>query len=83
MLVLESRISHVARNRDFGMVEACVTLIAKTQAGQPAHPLRLLVHVPVRGHAPLRQRLTAEATGLARAMSRSPAALKARGPRAA
>ncbi|WP_099827070.1 hypothetical protein [Oceaniglobus indicus] len=65
MIVLESIISHVSRNRDFGMIEARVTLFAKTHKGQPPHPVRIRTHVPARGNAPLRQRLVAEATLLA------------------
>jgi hypothetical protein len=65
MIVLESRISNVTRNRDFGMVEARVTLFAKTIAGQPPHDVVVNTHVPARGPN-LRARLIASAIGLTR-----------------
>lgn len=65
MIILESSVSKAIRNRDFGMVEAHVTLFAKTIAGQPPHNVVVRTHVPVRG-GNLRARLIADAIGLAR-----------------
>jgi len=65
MIVIETNISHVTRNRDFGMVEARVTLFAKTKAGQPPHSVIVTTHVPARG-GNLRARLIADAIGLTR-----------------
>lgn len=70
MNIFESSISNVKRNRDFGMVEARVTLIAKTRPGQPVHPITLRTHVPERGDGPLRDRLVADAALLATQLSR-------------
>lgn len=65
MIILDSTISQVSRNRDFGRIEARVTFLAKTRAGQPPHPLSVMTNVAVRGAAPLRERLTADAALLA------------------
>lgn len=76
MIVLETTISNVHRNRDFGMIEANVTFFAKTQAGQPPHPVRIWTHVPVHGAAPLRDRLIGEAVHLATALGRRGATIR-------
>lgn len=64
MMILDAKISRVTRDRDFGMIEARVTLLAKTQTGQPARPITVLTHAPARA-ADLRARLIADATHLA------------------
>ncbi|WP_102108561.1 hypothetical protein [Oceaniglobus roseus] len=72
MLVLETKISRVRRDRDFGQIEARVTLFAKIQAGRPAHPISVLTHVPARGDRPLRERLIEDAIFLARHLKSRP-----------
>ncbi|WP_226780224.1 hypothetical protein [Oceaniglobus trochenteri] len=72
MIVLETRISNVHRNRDFGMVEARVTLLAKTRTGHPPHLISVHAHVPARGKAPLRDRLVADGKMIAGHLSRLP-----------
>jgi hypothetical protein len=61
MIVLESAISHVRRNRDFGVVEARVTLLAKTHRGHPPHRVSILTHAFPKGNDTLRKRLIDDA----------------------
>ena len=72
MIILQADISKVRRNRDFGRIEAVVSLVAKVQAGQPPTMIRLRTSVPTRGDLPLRQRLKADAARLARFMRPHP-----------
>jgi hypothetical protein len=70
MIVLQSTIDRVHRDRDFGRVEATVTLVAKTQTGQPPRLVRIRTSVPARGVVPLRERLIQDAVRLARHLPR-------------
>ena len=65
MIVYEHQISDVHYDRDFGNVEARVTFLAKTQAGQPPHRVSVMTHVPARdADQPLRTRLVDDAAVL-------------------
>lgn len=65
MIVLEARVMHARRNRDFGCVEAFVELIVK-QSGYPARRVTVRTNQPTKGPLPLRQRLHNDAALLAR-----------------
>lgn len=67
MMLLDASITNVARNREFSMIEARVTFLAKQHSGQPPGPVSILTHVPLRGTIPLRDRLIADAARLLRA----------------
>jgi len=69
MRVLESRITGMAYDADFGRVEAAVSLVIKPGAGHPARTVRLRTSQPLTGAAPLEDRLTSDAIRLASAMS--------------
>ena len=71
MLVVDAEMKNVRRNRDFGRVEALVTLFVK-QRGQPIRPLRIRTNVADHGSEPLRARLLADAARLARHFDRRP-----------
>lgn len=70
MLVLESKISKASYARDFGRVEARVSLLVKTRQGEVPHWIHLRTSQPRHGRGPLRQRLTEDAVRLARQMQR-------------
>ncbi len=63
VMILDSTISRVYRDRDFGRVEANVTFLIK-RPGQPVRPVTIRTNVLVRGNDPLRQRLTEDARRL-------------------
>ncbi|WP_108483651.1 hypothetical protein [Oceaniglobus ichthyenteri] len=71
MIILEANISNITRDRDFGMIEARVTLYAKTRTGQPPRPISVHTHVPARG-GNLRARLVADASLMARYLMQQP-----------
>ena len=73
MMILDSEITHVHRDRDFGRVEALVTLFVK-QRGQPVRPLRIRTHMAPQSEGSLRQRLVADAARLAEHVVRRPGA---------
>lgn len=64
MRILSSEITHARRLRDFGCIEAVVTLLVKTEGRIVPHEVRVLTSVPVHGPAPLRDRLLTSATQL-------------------
>ncbi|MBJ3761382.1 hypothetical protein ILP92_01270 [Maribius pontilimi] len=74
MIVLDSKIGDVHRDRDFGRVEANVTLWIK-RPGQPVRPATIRTNVPVRGHDPLRLRLIQDAARLVDRIVTTPAVL--------
>lgn len=74
MIVLDSKISRVHRDRDFGRVEADITFLIK-RPGQPVRPATIRTNVPVRGHDPLRLRLTRDAARLIDRIVTTPAVL--------
>ncbi|EKE44925.1 hypothetical protein OCGS_0960 [Oceaniovalibus guishaninsula JLT2003] len=62
MIVLDADFAHVHRDRDFGVIEADVTLLLKW-AGQPVRPVTIHTHA---GPGPdLRSRLVRDAARLA------------------
>ncbi|KAF0674516.1 hypothetical protein [Profundibacterium mesophilum] len=65
MIVLDATISNVSYARDFGRIEAKVTLIVKT-AHQPVRAIGIRTNVLARGDAPLRTRLLEDAAILVR-----------------
>ncbi|SFG88072.1 hypothetical protein SAMN04488020_104278 [Palleronia marisminoris] len=64
MIVLDAAFDHVRRDRDFGRVEAYVTLLIK-RAGEAARPVRVRTNVTDRGTQTLRVRLLENAASLA------------------
>ncbi|QFU09958.1 hypothetical protein PARPLA_00479 [Rhodobacteraceae bacterium THAF1] len=64
MIFVDADIDAVSRDRDFGRIEATVTLYVKQQ-GSPLRPYRVRTNVNDKGAAPLRARLIADATMLA------------------
>lgn len=64
MIVLDAAFDNVRRDRDFGRVEANVTLYIK-RAGEAARPVRVRTNVMDRGEQTLRVRLLENAAGLA------------------
>ncbi|MDF0602480.1 hypothetical protein P1J78_17215 [Psychromarinibacter sp. C21-152] len=68
MRVLDTQVSEMVYDADFGRVEADVLLIVKPQPGQPARRLSLRTSQPLRGAAPLNERLAADAIRLAERM---------------
>lgn len=64
MIVLDAAFENVRRDRDFGRVEAAVTLFIK-RAGQAVRPVRVRTNVADRGTDPLRVRLLENAASLA------------------
>lgn len=68
MRVLETRITDMRYDADFGRVEACVTLIVKPRPGQPARRLCLRTSQPLLGPSPVEKRLAGDAIRLAELM---------------
>ncbi|WP_235829905.1 hypothetical protein [Frigidibacter oleivorans] len=64
MRILSSEITHARRLRDFGCVEAVVTLLVKSEGRVVPHEVRVLTSVPLHGATPLRDRLLTSATQL-------------------
>lgn len=64
MIVLDAAFDHVHRDRDFGRVEANVTLFIK-RAGEAIRPVRVRTNVMERGEQTLRVRLLENAASLA------------------
>ena len=64
MIVLDAEFNNVRRDRDFGRVEAKVTLYIK-RAGQAVRPVTVRTNVMARGAESLRVRLLQDAAGLA------------------
>ncbi|KKM13555.1 hypothetical protein LCGC14_1715070 [marine sediment metagenome] len=60
MIVLDAKFTDVHYARDFGQVEAMVTLFIK-MAHQPARPMSIYTNVAARGAEPLRLRLLQDA----------------------
>lgn len=65
MIVLDGTISNVSYARDFGRIEAKVTLIVKT-AQQPVRAVSIRTNVLARADEPLRHRLLQDAAILVR-----------------
>ena len=71
LIILDTRIDRVHRDRDFGRVEARIGFLIK----EPHRPIRLihvLTNVPARGGKPLRERLVADAALLMQARRPAP-----------
>ena len=64
MIVLDAAFDTVRRDRDFGRVEANVTLFIK-RAGEAIRPVRVRTNVMDRGEQTLRVRLLENAASLA------------------
>ncbi|WP_375260595.1 hypothetical protein [Palleronia sp.] len=64
MIVLDAAFENVRRDRDFGRVEAHVTLFIK-RAGQAVRPVRVRTNVMDRGEQSVRVRLLENAASLA------------------
>lgn len=64
MIVLDAAFENVRRDRDFGRVEASVTLFIK-RAGEAVRPVRVRTNVMDRGEQSLRVRLLENAASLA------------------
>ncbi|WP_139250790.1 hypothetical protein [Palleronia salina] len=64
MVILDADLSRVRRDRDFGRIEALVSLWVK-ESGRPVRPIRLTTNVPIRGNGPIRARLIQDAAALA------------------
>lgn len=64
MIVLDAAFENVRRDRDFGRVEANVTLFIK-RAGEAVRPVRVRTNVMDRGEQSLRVRLLENAASLA------------------
>ena len=72
MIFVDADIDAVSRDRDFGRVEATVTLYVK-QPGAPLRPVRIRTNVTDRGATPLRARLVSDAATLAEHFMAQPA----------
>jgi hypothetical protein len=64
MIVIDATFSDVTRSRDYGRVEAIVSLLVKT-VGRPVRNVSVRTSVSDRGDAPLRHRLIRDAARLA------------------
>lgn len=70
MIVLDARIDRVHHDRDFGRIEARVSLSLRHHGGR-TETLPIFTSVPRSGVVPLRRRLVADAVGLVRLMQDS------------
>ncbi|WP_172298693.1 hypothetical protein [Pseudoruegeria sp. HB172150] len=69
MRILESQITDMRYNADFGRVEAAVSLLVKPQAGQPPRSMRMRTSQPLEGSTPLEDRLKEDAIRLAQSLA--------------
>ncbi len=69
MQVLESCVTGMAYDADFGRVEAAVALVVLPGQGAPARTLQMRTSQPLHGTAPLEERLTRDAIRLATALT--------------
>lgn len=68
MMVLDSKVDNAVYTPDFGRIEAQVSLLIKTRAGQAPHWIHVRTSQPKDGATPVESRLIADAICLAQSL---------------